>query len=419
MTARTRRTDTAPAATGTDVVTRKGGGRRGRPDARQLPIAWAAPAVRTPRPSPKAEVEPEPAREPPASCRSRRGARRSRRRPWPRHRGRPPPRRPLVERLPWDFDTTFPPPLPEAVDAGVVDAADADGENLAALHEDVRRSRCGPPWTSWTWSWTPPGGRSTRPRAGRRGRTPPASGCGGYLAAGPGKRRPWFDVLAETYAVRVRGRGGRRVRPGRAGVARRRRGRGRPDVATPRGTAIAATDSLARAYDVVGPRGEIRRRRQRTGRRRRRQRLGRVRKPAQTAGAEACENNAYVDADDGVPRPPAAAGGRRTPAGSGTTGRGEPVDPGPDEVWAITDGPPPRRSSNRPARASRGRSPPTAGDERLRPRWPTRQVRTLTAEVQPYAEDFGTRRRRAAARVRPYGRFETEEEPASPAVKGR
>jgi hypothetical protein len=43
---------------------------------------------------------------------------------------------PLIQELPWDFCTTFPPFLQDAVDAGVVDADDSEPENLAAMHEE-------------------------------------------------------------------------------------------------------------------------------------------------------------------------------------------------------------------------------------------------------------------------------------------
>jgi hypothetical protein len=46
---------------------------------------------------------------------------------------------PLVQYLPWDFQSTFPQPTPEAIDAGVISDEDAAPENLRALHEEHAR----------------------------------------------------------------------------------------------------------------------------------------------------------------------------------------------------------------------------------------------------------------------------------------
>lgn len=43
---------------------------------------------------------------------------------------------PLVQHLAWDFRTTFPNPLEDAIESGVVDEDDVLPENLAALHEN-------------------------------------------------------------------------------------------------------------------------------------------------------------------------------------------------------------------------------------------------------------------------------------------
>jgi hypothetical protein len=42
----------------------------------------------------------------------------------------------LVQRLPWDFKTTFPEPLEEAIESGVVDETDREPANLKSLHEN-------------------------------------------------------------------------------------------------------------------------------------------------------------------------------------------------------------------------------------------------------------------------------------------
>jgi hypothetical protein len=46
---------------------------------------------------------------------------------------------PLVQRLPWDFKSTFPQPMPAAIDAGVLSNEDAAPENVRALHEEHAR----------------------------------------------------------------------------------------------------------------------------------------------------------------------------------------------------------------------------------------------------------------------------------------
>jgi hypothetical protein len=46
---------------------------------------------------------------------------------------------PPVQRLPWDFKTTFPQPTDDVVDAGLVDESDLQPENLKAMHEQYAR----------------------------------------------------------------------------------------------------------------------------------------------------------------------------------------------------------------------------------------------------------------------------------------
>lgn len=41
--------------------------------------------------------------------------------------------------LPWDFTSTFPQPLDEAIDAGVIDVSDTTAEGLRSLHDEYRR----------------------------------------------------------------------------------------------------------------------------------------------------------------------------------------------------------------------------------------------------------------------------------------
>jgi hypothetical protein len=44
-----------------------------------------------------------------------------------------------VQRLRWDFRESFPEPLPEAIDAGIISDEDAEPENLRAIHEEQAR----------------------------------------------------------------------------------------------------------------------------------------------------------------------------------------------------------------------------------------------------------------------------------------
>jgi len=45
----------------------------------------------------------------------------------------------LVQRLRWDFRESFPEPLPEAIDAGIVSDEDAEPENIRAIHQEQTR----------------------------------------------------------------------------------------------------------------------------------------------------------------------------------------------------------------------------------------------------------------------------------------
>lgn len=47
---------------------------------------------------------------------------------------------PLLQVLPWDFSTTFPPVLQDALDAGIVQEEDAEPDGLAALHAEFARA---------------------------------------------------------------------------------------------------------------------------------------------------------------------------------------------------------------------------------------------------------------------------------------
>jgi hypothetical protein len=59
-------------------------------------------------------------------------------RPEPNPQPRPPVAR-LVQRLPWDFATTYPPPLADAIEAGVLAEEDAEPANVKSMHEELAR----------------------------------------------------------------------------------------------------------------------------------------------------------------------------------------------------------------------------------------------------------------------------------------
>src|SRR5271169_4341781 len=46
----------------------------------------------------------------------------------------------LVQRLRWDFRESFPQPLPEAIEAGIISDEDAEPENLRAIHQEQARA---------------------------------------------------------------------------------------------------------------------------------------------------------------------------------------------------------------------------------------------------------------------------------------
>ena len=51
----------------------------------------------------------------------------------------PEPEHTLVQRLPWDFKESFPPPLPEALEAGILTDEDAEPESIRAIHDEQAR----------------------------------------------------------------------------------------------------------------------------------------------------------------------------------------------------------------------------------------------------------------------------------------
>lgn len=105
----------------------------------------------------------------------------------------------LVQRLPWDFTTSFPEPLPEAIDAGTLDESDATPDGLRTLHAAHAEVALA----------------TLRERDGlfeaRRSGVDPGSGRRPTIAAGrerlreclrevPERQQHAFDVLMMTYA---------------------------------------------------------------------------------------------------------------------------------------------------------------------------------------------------------------------------
>jgi hypothetical protein len=104
---------------------------------------------------------------------------------------------PLVQYLPWDFETTFPEPLPQAIEAGILEDDDIDTvrwihlehakEALAVLHEldavlDARR-------------------RGVNPETGKPPRTPASSErLRKFFETEPGRLEHWYQTLMDTYA---------------------------------------------------------------------------------------------------------------------------------------------------------------------------------------------------------------------------
>ena len=364
------------------MVTRKGG-RRGRPDPRQLPIDWAAAA---PPAAEEARATPQQAHEPPAVAAAVTD---------PVFTGPAP----LAERLPWDFAKTFPPPLPEAVDAGTVDEADAAGENLAALHG----AYAGQMWAALGQldAVMEAARRKVDPATGKRPRSHAArERLDRYLDAEPERLRRWFDTLVETYgaafgtdaaeafarAVRARHAGVDVVADGR---------RGQPLVAEPlpvsphprmtapspgRGPAVSAFVGS----DVV-PSGLARRKLLERRPRSPIEAVGRLRVPK--------------------PLPEAVAAGR-----FGRDEQGRVAHPDADEVWAITQ-PTVEGVVDQVAGLAEAERRGLAAAEVAK-----RQAQ-IRAGLQSYAEDFG---QAATDRLLAYAYAQaSRDEPDPPAARGR
>jgi hypothetical protein len=104
---------------------------------------------------------------------------------------------PLVQYLPWDFETTFPEPTPEAIEAGLIEDDEIDTvrwihlehakEALAVLHEldavlDARR-------------------RGVNPTTGKSPRTPATKErLRKFFETEPSRLEHWYRTLMDTYA---------------------------------------------------------------------------------------------------------------------------------------------------------------------------------------------------------------------------
>jgi hypothetical protein len=104
---------------------------------------------------------------------------------------------PLVQHLPWDFETTFPEPTPEAIEAGLIEDDEIDTvrwihleharEALAVLHEldvvlDARR-------------------QGVDPATGKQPRTPATrERLRKFFETEPGRLEHWYRTLMDTYA---------------------------------------------------------------------------------------------------------------------------------------------------------------------------------------------------------------------------
>ena len=107
---------------------------------------------------------------------------------------------PLVQRLPWDFCTTFPQPLPEAIEMGILDESDLEPENLASLHQNYANQLLGT--LSALDSVMDARRRGVDPATGTVPKTSAAKErLRKYLSEEPGRLENTFAVLMGTYGT--------------------------------------------------------------------------------------------------------------------------------------------------------------------------------------------------------------------------
>jgi hypothetical protein len=105
----------------------------------------------------------------------------------------------LVQRLSWDFKTSFPQPTDEAIDNGVLDESDRQPENLKSLHESYAR-QCLATLAELD-KVTDARRQGVDPGTGRKPRTHVArERLRKYLAEEPARLEHSFDALIDTYA---------------------------------------------------------------------------------------------------------------------------------------------------------------------------------------------------------------------------
>jgi hypothetical protein len=106
---------------------------------------------------------------------------------------------PLVQRLPWDFKTSFPQPLDEAIDNGVLDESDRQPENLKSLQENYA-AQCLATLAALD-KVTDARRKGVDPGTGNKPRTHASrERLRKYLAEEPARLEHTFDVLLDTYA---------------------------------------------------------------------------------------------------------------------------------------------------------------------------------------------------------------------------
>jgi hypothetical protein len=106
---------------------------------------------------------------------------------------------PLVQRLPWDFKTSFPQPPDDAIDNGVLDETDLEPNNLKSLHENYA-SQCLSVLAARD-KVTDARRKGVDPGTGRKPRTHASrERLRKYLAEEPTRLDHTFDVLIDTYS---------------------------------------------------------------------------------------------------------------------------------------------------------------------------------------------------------------------------
>lgn len=290
-----------------------------------------------------------------------------------------------VQRLKWDFRTTFPQPAAEALDAGVLSEEDAEPENVRSLHEEHARQAMAV--LRDLDGVLDARRRGVDPRTGRK----PATHAGRerlrkLLATEPARLERWWQSLMDTYE---QGFGpdaadafGKAIRGWHAGVEIVANGR----------TSLPALEALPPA---VAPAAEA--------------------KASPAAEAEPTPDTArkhrtrrqtlHAIARLPVPRPlPAAIAQGRF----GFDEQGRPIRPGADEIRAISE-----QHAEKLVELIAAMPPSKPGASRPEAERPQGEFRS---GITKYAEDFGER---AAEQLEAYVRRQAASHETSPAPSGR